>query len=109
MLHRAVLLQPSGFDGGRRTAVADERRTVGAARAVSAAVLAAGTGTAWPQAGQSIVRATKRAVDVSRAPQEQANRILSSTGAAPVWDLPHLGQPAGLAKESYVRPHGQLT
>jgi hypothetical protein len=108
MLQRAVLLQPSGFDKGLRTAAAG-RRAVAGLRELPATLLAAGTGAAWPHAGQSMVRPTKRAVELSRAPQEQAKRILSSTGAAVAWDLLHLGQPAGLVRESYVRPHEQLT
>ena len=102
MLQRAVLLHPSGRDGGLRSAVAvTARRVVGAA---SATVLAAGTVAGRPQARQSRVRPTDWDVEVNRRPQwAHENRIRSSAG------FPHFGQPAGLSCGSWFSPHEHVT
>src|SRR5262245_8430912 len=103
MANRAMLRQPSGRDGGRRTVVACRRVVAGRGPAPPAA----GTGATCPQAGQSIVRPTNRAVALSFAPQAQKKRIFSS-GGAPAEGFPHLGHPEGLSRGSNWSPHGQL-
>src|SRR5258706_8273843 len=74
---RAILLQPSGREGGRGAAL--RRRGAGAAEG---AALAAGTAAPRPQAGEAMLRAMKREGAESRAPQGQAERIFSSAAAA---------------------------
>src|SRR6185503_5909330 len=110
MLNRAMLRQPSGRDGGRRTVVADGCRRVVAGRGPSGAAPVTGTGACCPQPGHSIVRPTNRPVAVSFAPQAQKKRILSSgTGSGAAGRVPHLGQPTELDVVSKASPHGQLT